>query len=107
MNQPDSRTLIKAREKVIEGQIIFDCERVLAVVLKDARYGQQPASGLQVLAKAIARSKPARRAVARQLASTANLHEIDQLLNTSEVVFALQNSALAKTEESERNSKRC
>lgn len=106
MNQPDSGTMIKAREKVIEAQIIFDCERVLALILEDRRHGRQELPGLQALAKAIAGSKPARRAVARQLASTVDLHEIDHLLNTSNVSFAFQNSALAEAQRSEKDTKR-
>ena len=106
MNQPDSRTMIKAREKVIEAQIIFDCERVLALVLEDRRHDREQLPGLQALAKAIAESKPARRAVARQLAATVDLHEIDQLLNTSTVSFAFQNSAVAKAQQSEEEKKR-
>lgn len=104
MNQRDSRTLIKAREKAIEAQIILDCERFLASVLEDNRYGHpQSIPGLQPLAKAITGSKRARRAVARQLASTTNLHGIDRSLSNMGLI--LQNSALANVLESEKESK--
>ena len=81
MNQPDSRTLIKAREKVIEGQIILDCKRVLTTA-STTRFGEmKPHQLFEIAAEVIADSKSARRKLAKRLAREYHLEGLDELLN--------------------------
>lgn len=82
MNQRDSRTLIKAREKAIEAQIFLDCQRVL-VTASQARFGDMHYLQLfQIAAEVIADSKSARRKLAKRLASEYHLEGLDQLLDS-------------------------
>ena len=81
MTQPDSRTLIKAREKAIEAQIILDCERVLTTASQarsgDTKYYQV----FEIAAEVIASSKSARRKLAKRLARAHHLEGVDYLLD--------------------------
>lgn len=81
MNQSDFKTLIKAREKVIEAQIILDCQHVLKTASQgrfgDANYFQL----FEIAAEVIADSKSARRKLAKRLAREYHLEGLDKLLN--------------------------
>lgn len=82
MNQPDSRTRIKAREKAIEAQIILDCKRVLTTA-STTRFGEmKPHQLFEIAAEVIADSKSARRKLAKRLASEYHLEGLDQLLDS-------------------------
>ena len=80
-SQPDSQTLIKAREKAIEAQIILDCERVL-ITASEVRFGDaKHRQVFEIVAEVIADSKSARRKLAKRLAREYHLEGVDLLLD--------------------------